>query len=93
MVSSIMWGLSIGLATASFNHCLVSSVRKRLPGFSPPQTPAGIMCRYMVRLFVSVVVLYLLRNDVPMLLAALGGMVAFRNLFVVAYVLAERRRR
>jgi hypothetical protein len=88
MIYSIIFGFSLGLFGSILNHWLkVRSLKNiEIKSFSQGKFTAG----FLLRQFINIFVLFLVRKDVWMLIAAAVGLTMVKNYLLLYYTLGRK---
>ncbi|NLT94366.1 MAG: hypothetical protein GXW85_02355 [Clostridia bacterium] len=91
MLTSFIIGFSLGLAGSLVNHWLSLRSLKKLDKNSPTiKIKRGFTGDFILRQFINVFVLFLVRKDVTMLVAAAIGLTMVKNYLLVYYTLGRK---
>ncbi|KJS85474.1 MAG: hypothetical protein JM58_08530 [Peptococcaceae bacterium BICA1-8] len=90
MFISILIGFSLGLAVSIINHQLVIRAYKKLETNAQTQSKRKFTNQFLLRQFINIALLFLVRKDMWMLISAAVGLTMVKNYILFQYTIGKK---
>lgn len=86
-------GLAFGLAVSGINHLIMELGVKRGKTLPPKKAARVVITRYGIRYILNIAALFIVHNNVPMLIAAALGLTGCRNIILFRHWMKNSRKK